>query len=333
MTAYFRPIVHTDPSRPDHALTLAGGWCWFSEVELLSRDEPAQRISALDLPAEVRDRLTRPRADIARLDLGQPQIMGILNVTPDSFSDGGRHNGLSEAVAHARQMRDDGADIVDIGGESTRPGAVEVELQREIDRTAPVIAALRADLNIPISIDTRKAQVARAAIEAGADLVNDVSGFTFDADLLPYVGAGRLPVCVMHSLGDPTVMQDDPSYDAVLLDIYDFLAQQVEALVDAGVARDQIMVDPGIGFGKTVAHNLALLKRISLFHSLGCPILLGVSRKKFIGTLGNAPDPMDRVAGSVALALSAVAQGVQVLRVHDVFETRSALNLWQAANG
>ncbi|WP_412562350.1 dihydropteroate synthase [Thalassobius sp. MITS945101] len=333
MKTYYRPIVQTDPSRPDHALTLAGGWAWFSKVELLSRELPPQRISALDLPAEMRDRLTAPRPEIARLDLAQPQIMGILNVTPDSFSDGGQHNGLKEAVAHARQMLEQGADILDIGGESTRPGAEEVERTREIDRTAPVIAALRETLNVPISIDTRKQEVAEAAIGAGADLVNDVSGFTFDDALLPFVGQNKRPVCVMHSLGDPTTMQDDPSYEAVLLDIYDFLETQVAALVAAGVPRDQIMVDPGIGFGKTVAHNLALLKRISLFHSLGCPILLGVSRKKFIGTLGNAPEPKDRAAGSVALALAAVAQGVQALRVHDVFETRSALNLWQAVSG
>lgn len=333
MQAYYRPIVQTDPSRPDHALTLAGGWAWFAEVEVLSRHDAPQRISALDLPGEMRDRLTAPRADIARLDLSQPQIMGILNVTPDSFSDGGEHQGIAQALRHAHAMRDQGADMIDVGGESTRPGAEEVERQAEIERTAPVIKAIREEMNVPISIDTRKQVVAEAAIAAGADLVNDVSGFTFDGDLLTYVGEQKLPVCVMHSLGDPTTMQDDPNYDAVLLDIYDFLERQVEALVAAGVARDQIMVDPGIGFGKTVQHNLALLKRISLFHSLGCPILLGVSRKKFIGTLGNAEEPRDRVAGSVAVALAAVAQGVQVLRVHDVFETRSALNLWQAVSG
>lgn len=333
MKAYYRPIVQTDPSRPDHALTLAGGWAWFSEVEVLSRHEAPQRISALDLPAAMRDRLTAPRADITRLDLSQPQIMGILNVTPDSFSDGGEFQGIQKALRHARDMRDNGADIIDIGGESTRPGAEEVDRAREVDRTAPVIKAIREEMRVPISIDTRKQAVAEAAIAAGADLVNDVSGFTFDEALLPYVGQHALPVCVMHSLGDPTTMQDDPNYEAVLLDIYDFLEQQVEALVAAGVARDQIMVDPGIGFGKTIAHNLALLKRVSLFHSLGCPILIGVSRKKFIGTLGNAPEPRDRAAGSVALALAAVAQGVQVLRVHDVFETRSALNLWQAVSG
>jgi dihydropteroate synthase len=281
----------------------------------------------------MRDRLTAPRADITRLDLSQPQVMGILNVTPDSFSDGGEFQGIQKALRHARDMRDNGADIIDIGGESTRPGAEEVERAREVDRTAPVIKAIREEMRVPISIDTRKQAVAEAAIAAGADLVNDVSGFTFDEALLPYVGQHALPVCVMHSLGDPTTMQDDPNYEAVLLDIYDFLEQQVEALVAAGVARDQIMVDPGIGFGKTIAHNLALLKRVSLFHSLGCPILIGVSRKKFIGTLGNAPEPRDRAAGSVALALAAVAQGVQVLRVHDVFETRSALNLWQAVSG
>ncbi|WP_323785838.1 dihydropteroate synthase [Thalassovita sp.] len=333
MTQYFRPLVQTDPCRPDDAYPLAGGWAWFTDVEVLSRDCTPQRLPARQAPAEILDRLIATHAPIARLDMSAPSVMGILNVTPDSFSDGGRHNAPDRALDHARAMIEQGADIIDIGGESTRPGAVEVPIDQEIRRTAPVIAAIRAEMNVPISIDTRKQPVAQAAIEAGAGLVNDVAGFTFDPELAPYCGAKSLPVCVMHAQGDPETMQAAPHYDNVLLDVYDYLAERVAALETTGVARTRIMVDPGIGFGKTLDHNLALLKRISLFHSLGCPVLLGVSRKKFIGTLGNAPDPQDRAAGSVALALAAVAQGVQVLRVHDVFETRSALNLWQAVQG
>ncbi|MDX1780699.1 MAG: dihydropteroate synthase [Thalassovita sp.] len=333
MKRYYRPIVATDPCRPDDALTLAGGWTWFREIEVLSRGNAPQRLPASETPADVLDRLTAPRADIAGLSMGMPQVMGILNVTPDSFSDGGDHVAPDQALAHARAMVEQGADIIDIGGESTRPGAAEVPVTEEIRRTAPVIEAMREELQVPISIDTRKQPVAQAAVEAGADLVNDVAGFTFDPDLAPYCGQAGLPVCVMHAQGDPETMQQDPRYDDVLLDVYDFLEERVAALEEAGIPRGQILADPGIGFGKTVDHNLALLKRLSLFHALGCPILLGVSRKRFIGTLGNAPDPKDRAAGSVAVGLAGVAQGGQVLRVHDVFETRSALNLWQAVNG
>ncbi|WP_373049638.1 dihydropteroate synthase [Thalassovita aquimarina] len=333
MTHYYRPLVQTDPNRPTDALPLAGGWAWFNEVEVLSRDSAPQRVSARQAPAEVLERLTMSRPNIAGLSMDRPQIMGILNVTPDSFSDGGQHDAPEKALLHARAMLGQGADIIDIGGESTRPGAAEVPVDEEIRRTAPVIEAIRGEMSVPISIDTRKEPVARAAVNAGGDLVNDVAGFTFDPGLAPYCATHGLPVCVMHAQGDPETMQQDPRYDDVLLDVYDFLDERVAALEAAGVDRAQIMVDPGIGFGKTVEHNLALLKRIALFHALGCPILLGVSRKKFIGTLGNAPEPADRAAGSVAVALAAVAQGVQVLRVHDVFETRSALNLWQAVRG
>lgn len=332
MTIYHRPIPLTGPERLKAALPLAGGPLIFDRIEVLSRDAPPRIISADQAPADVLARLTAPRAAIAGLDMARPTIMGILNVTPDSFTDGGQHNAPAAALTHARTMQGQGADIIDVGGESTRPGATEVPAGDEIARTAPVIATLRAaGLSLPISIDTRKTAVARAAIEAGATLVNDVSGFTFDDALAPYCATENLPVCVMHAQGDPQTMQQNPRYDDVLLDVYDFLAARIAALESAGIPRARIIVDPGIGFGKTQAHNLALLARISLFHALGCPILLGASRKKFIATLGQAPDIDARVHGSVAVALAAAAQGVQILRVHDVFATRSALTLWQAA--
>jgi dihydropteroate synthase len=331
MKRYYRPIPQSDMARPKGALTLAGGWTWFDRIEVITR-QGSELIAAQDAPAEVLQRLTAPRAPVAAVPMDRPTVMGILNVTPDSFSDGGDHNAPEQAVAHARQMVAEGADLIDVGGESTRPGASFVPPAQEIARTAPVIKAIRAQLDIPLSIDTRKTEVARAAVAAGAHIVNDVSGFTFDADLAGYCADAGLPVMVMHAQGDPQTMQDAPRYDNVLLDVYDFLEERVEALVAAGVPRAQIIVDPGIGFGKTVQHNLLLLNRLSLFHALGCAILLGVSRKRFIGTIGNAPEPKDRAAGSVSVGLRAVADGVQMLRVHDVAQTRSALDLWMAVH-
>ena len=257
--------------------------------------------------------------------------MGIVNVTPDSFSDGGRFAGAASAVAHARALAEAGADILDIGGESTRPGAPEVPVAEEIDRVVPVITALRdAGLGTAVSIDTRKADVARVALDAGADIINDVSGFRFDPGLGPLAAERRAPVILMHSRGTPATMQTDPSYAHVLLDVYDALAAAVAQAEAHGIPRSRILVDPGIGFGKTDVHNLALLSRISLFHALGCPILLGVSRKGFIGRIANVSEPDMRDPGSAALGLWAISQGVQVLRVHDIAIHRQTMALWQA---
>ena len=327
---YYRPVPRTDPARPADALPLAGGWCWFDTVEQLEREAPARLIPARDLPDEVARRLTAPRPPLAGLAMGAPRLMGILNVTPDSFSDGGQHFDPRQALAHARAMSDAGADILDVGGESTRPGAAPVPLDAEITRTAPVIAAIRAALPVPISIDTRKTPVADAATSAGANLINDVSGFTFDASLAPFASEHALPVCVMHAQGTPETMQRDPCYDDVLLDVYDWLGARVAALTALGIPRGRIAVDPGIGFGKTQAHNLRLLRGLALFHGLGCPILLGASRKRFIGDLTGTPVAADRVPGSLAVAVMAAEQGVQILRVHDVAETRAALTMWEA---
>lgn len=328
---YFRPIAMTDPARPKAALPLAGGWCWFDRVEVLSRAATGRIIAASEVPEPVLHRLTAPRTDFAGLSMDRPRLMGILNVTPDSFSDGGRFLAAEAAVAQARAMAD-GGEIIDIGGESTRPGAVEVAVEEEIARTAPVIAALRAGgLTCPISIDTRKAPVAQAALEAGASIVNDVSAFDFDPTLGPLAASTDVPVILMHAQGVPATMQDDPRYGDVLLDVYDGLAARLARAEALGIDRARIMLDPGIGFGKTQVHNLTLLRGLSLFHGLGCPILLGTSRKRFIGAIGRA-EPQDRAPGSIATALQGVAQGVQVIRVHDVAETRQALRLWQAMN-
>ena len=319
----------TDPSRPGGSYSLAGGWLWFDRVEVLERGRASQLVPAGDLPRDVLDRLTAPRS-FGGLTLDRPRIMGILNVTPDSFSDGGMFLRPEAALMQARQMAA-GADILDIGGESTRPGAVEVALAEETYRTAPVIAALReGGLDCPISIDTRKAGVARAALAAGAGIVNDVSAMGFDTGMAAVVAGCQAPVILMHALGDPATMQRDPHYGDVLLDVFDFLADRVAVAQAAGIPRSRIAVDPGIGFGKTLQHNLTLLNRLSLFHDLGLPVLLGASRKRFIGTIGAETEAARRMPGSLAVALAGVAQGMQMIRVHDVAETRQALSLWQA---
>lgn len=331
MKFYYRPIAQSDPVRPEGALPLAGGWCWFDAVEVLSRAGSQGRIPARDLPDEILERLTAPRAAVAGLDYSAPRIMGILNLTPDSFSDGGSYVELSAALDHARAMWSDGADILDLGGESTRPGAADVPVAEEIARTAPAIIALRAaGADGPISIDTRKAGVARAAVMAGAGLVNDVAAMEFDPDMAGVVAATGADICLMHAQGDPATMQAAPHYDDVLLDVYDYLEARVAVAQEWGIPLARIMVDPGIGFGKTVAHNLALLRGMSLFHGLGCPILLGVSRKRFIGSIGGAVLPAQRMPGTLAVTLAGVAQGAQLHRVHDVAEVAQGLRLWEA---
>lgn len=293
------------------------------------RGQASEILSADAVPKKSLQTLIAPRPKIAGLSFDAPRIMGILNVTPDSFSDGGQHHDLADAVTGAHKMT--GADILDVGGESTRPGARFVPPDEEIARTAPAIAALRAEgITTLVSIDTRKAKVAEAAIAAGAQIINDVAGFTFDEALGPLAAKLAIPVCVMHAQGDPATMQDAPTYGDVLLDVFDFLAARIDALEDIGIPRGQIIADPGIGFGKTLDHNLALLSRLSLFHGLGVPILLGASRKRFIGTVGGAQEASERMPGSLAVALAALKHGTQIVRVHDVPETAQAIALWQA---
>lgn len=327
---YLRPIAMTDPARPAGALPLAGGWCWFDRVEVIERGRTARVVPAGDLTAAELAPLVAVRPGFGGLAMDRPRIMGILNVTPDSFSDGGLFLRPEAAVMQARKMAA-GADILDVGGESTRPGAAEVAAGEEIARTAPVIAALRAGgLDLPVSIDTRKAGVARAAFAAGATILNDVTALGFDPAMAATAAELAAPVILMHSIATPETMQDDPQYDDVLLDVYDALAARLAVAEAAGIPRARLAVDPGIGFGKTLAHNLTLLARLSLFHGLGVPVLLGASRKRFIGTLSGEAEAARRMPGSLAVALAGVAQGMQMIRVHDVAETRQALSLWQA---
>ena len=267
------------------------------------------------------------------LSLDRPRVMGILNVTPDSFSDGGDLTTAERAVARARAWDGD-VDILDIGGESTRPGARTVPEAEEIARVVPAIRALRdAGITTPISIDTRKAAVAAAALDAGADMVNDVSAGLYDSAMLGLVAERGVPVCLMHAKGLPETMQDNPVYDNVVAEVLDHLAERIEAAEAAGIPKGRIVTDPGIGFGKTLDHNLALLGALERFHELGCPVLLGASRKRFIGAIGGAEEPRARMPGSIAVALHAARAGVQILRVHDVPETAQALRLWRALSG
>lgn len=314
-------------------MPLAGGWAWFDRVECLRRDTSPKIVPLAEVPDAILTKICAPRAALGGLGLDEPRLMGVLNTTPDSFSDGGRYGDVDVAVQHARGMIADGADLIDIGGESTRPGAEDVQVDAEIARTAPVIATLRG-AGMVISLDTRKAAVAEAGLAAGVTAINDVSGLRFDPKLADVVAQSGAPLMLMHSIATPQTMQAEAAtaYSDVLLDVYDGLNAAIVQAETAGVRRENIIVDPGIGFGKTQAQNLALIQRVSLFHSLGCAILLGVSRKGFIGTIADVPQADKRGPGSAGIGLWALSQGVQILRVHDIAIHSQAVALWRASH-
>lgn len=261
-----------------------------------------------------------------------PILMGILNITPDSFYDGGKLDGpVDKILSYAQGMIDHGAAILDIGGESTRPGAANVTPEEERARVIPVIQALKEKFpGILISIDTRNASTMRAAIESGAGMVNDVSALTHDPESLALAAEYKVPVCLMHMKGEPGTMQDDPHYEDVLTEVYDYLAARIEDCMTAGLEQKEIIIDPGIGFGKTLKHNLILLNNIDKFHALGCPVMLGASRKRFIEKIIPETPTEDRLPGSLAAALWALQKGVQIFRVHDVPETAQAFKIYSA---
>jgi dihydropteroate synthase len=259
------------------------------------------------------------------LKLDRPRIMGILNVTPDSFSDGGQWLGKSEAIQHALAMQDAGADIIDVGGESTRPGAQAVPLQQELDRVIPVIEAIVPQLSVPVSIDTSKPEVMREAVQAGAGMINDVYALRQEG-ALQAVAELAVPVCLMHMLGDPRVMQQNPVYDDVSTEIKDFLLERAKQCELGGIRLQNIVLDPGFGFGKTLQQNLDLFHKLPALVASGYPVLVGVSRKAMIGQLTGREMP-DRVPGSITAAVLAVLQGASIVRVHDVAETQDALNI------
>lgn len=262
------------------------------------------------------------------LDLSRPRIMGILNVTPDSFSDGGRFDRLEAALSHARQMAEAGADIIDIGGESTRPGAAPVSEDEELARVIPVIEILAKELDVPLSVDSSKPRVMREAVAAGASMVNDVNALRTPGALAAVAELG-VPVCLMHMQGEPRTMQRAPHYEDVLGEVRDFLMARVGDCLEAGIRAEDIVLDPGFGFGKTLDHNLALLRGLPELCRSGFPVLVGISRKSMIGVL-TGREVAQRLAGSLAAAVLALEGGARILRVHDVAETRDVLRVWEA---
>lgn len=326
------------------ALALAGGPLAFTHArlgeELLSVPELRRRVAQDGMsgdagPGARVEALTCPRTALAGLALSGPgartRIMGVCNVTPDSFSDGGDHADPVAAIAFARRLVEAGADIIDIGGESTRPGATPVSQAEECDRVLPVVEALAAD-GATISIDTRHAEIMAAAMAAGAAIVNDVAALT-EPGALAAVARSDAAVILMHMRGNPQTMQDRPEYGDVVAEVFGWLADRVAACEAAGIDRDRIVVDPGFGFGKTVEHNAELLSRLGRFHGLGCGLAVGLSRKSFIGVWTGEREAKARMPGSLAGAVAAAAQGAQIVRVHDVAETRAALSVWRRSVG
>ena len=329
---------------PTGAFRIAGGWSRFDWLDVVQRDSgngysvarmtPEQLLATADdrdIASAALHRITVPRAVFAGLGMDQPRIMGILNVTPDSFSDGGRHSAPARAVAAGRAMGEAGVDIIDIGGESTRPGAEPVTRNQELARVLPPIAGLKNGDTV-LSIDTRHAEVMSRACDAGAGIINDVNGLRGDGALAAAAAAG-VPVIIMHMKGTPETMQQDPVYGFAPVEIYEFLEERITAAEAAGIPRSMMAVDPGFGFGKTVTHNMELMGWAALFHGLGVPVLIGASRKSSIARISNGEDADHRLPGSLVLAMQGVAQGCQLLRVHDVAETRQALAVQMALAG
>jgi dihydropteroate synthase len=301
----------------------------FSQIEVIERGTSVERrvVAYSEIAAEC-FAITHKRAAVAGFQTDATRIMGIVNVTPDSFSDGGKFAAENMALQHGRQLFSEGAEFVDVGGESTRPGSDAVDATEEERRVLPVISGL-ATLGA-VSVDTRKALVMRKAAAAGAAMINDVSGLTYDVDAAGAVRESGLPVVIMHAKGEPKTMQLAPKYDDVVLDVYDELDARIDAAHAAGIDRTRIIVDPGIGFGKTFAHNLSVLAQLTIYHGLGVPLLVGASRKAFIGALTQENAAANRISGSVGVALQASMLGAHILRVHDVRQTKQALSVFWA---
>ena len=337
MPTWIRPIVGAG----DDGAVLASGWTRTQQFDVITRAADGQHIvtcmsedaiikQATDRnkAAAVFENFYKPRANFAGLKMSSPHVMGVINVTPDSFSDGGAHLAPATAIASGMAMSEAGASIIDIGGESTRPGAEAITRNQELARVLPPITGL-ARQNIRISIDTRHAEVMTRACAAGATVINDVEALQRDGAVDSAAASGAT-VIIMHMQGQPKTMQDEPHYNFAPVDIYQFLEERIEVAMAAGIAKSQIAVDPGFGFGKKVAHNLQILNWLSLFHGLGVPILFGASRKSTIAKLSRGEPADQRIAGSLSLAMAAFRQGAQILRVHDVAETVQALAVEQA---
>ena len=341
---YLNPLALTRGHAPGPSLPLAGGPLRFVALEAILAAggrriyDAAFPVSALAklraaLPSALHGRcdvllanLTAKRKPFEKLSFGKPLVMGILNATPDSFSDGGDFFKAGDPVFRARRLVAEGADLLDVGAESTRPGSKPVSAAEELKRLASVLADIRK-LKIPVSVDTRKSAVMKRALSAGAAIVNDVSALRYDDKSLAVIKNSGAGIVLLHAQGSPATMQKNPRYQDVVLEVFDFLEARIQHCVRAGIAKSRIFADPGFGFGKTTAHNLALLNALALFQGLGVPLVVGLSRKRFLGELTGEKDPRKRLGSSLAEAVLAASQGVQVIRCHDVAETRRALQI------
>jgi dihydropteroate synthase len=312
----------------------------FLSIEILTRQSESNLVEEYSIEqlekVNFRDKIdldlnkiSSKRNSILNLDFKKPVLMGVLNVTPDSFSDGGKYNDTIRAIDHVKRMIDSGADIIDVGGESTRPGAKNVNEQEEISRVTEIIQLIKKRFPTQlVSLDTRKSKVMQHGVDIGIDILNDVSALDFDNESYQVVKNSNKPIILNHSQGIPENMQDNPIYNNVLLDIYDYFEKKIKFLKDNGIKDEQIIIDPGIGFGKTLDHNLQIISKISLFHSLGYPIMVGASRKSFIGKIMGDQDNPQRLGGTIASVLHSYLQGIQLFRVHDIQEIREALKVY-----
>ncbi len=331
---YLRPLSPADPGAPVELISVDGGAPARTRLARRAVEEwAAGSGGAIEARIDsLLGQIDSVHAPVSGIGLDRPRIMAIVNVTPDSFSDGGKNFDAAAAIRAGREMAEVGADIIDVGGVSTRPGASPPSEAEELARVLPVIQAM-AGAGLTISIDTRRAGVMAAALEAGAKIINDISSLSADPESLALAAGCNAPVVLMHMQGEPETMQEAPTYDHVSLDVFDYLESRIAACQVAGVARHRLIVDPGIGFGKTKAHNLQILRDLALFRALGCPLLVGLSRKYFIAALSAGEPALERLPGSIAGALHALSQGAQIVRVHDASETSQAIKVWQAIRG
>ena len=337
---YVRPILNN--SKNKDSLCLGSSRLYFDKIELITRNGKDISSKYLHLkeitrlPSDISrsikiqlKKITKTRKKIKNINFNKPSIMGILNVTPDSFSDGGKFLSIDNAYAQYKKLKKEGAVIVDIGGESTRPGSKTVPTQKEIQRIIPVIDLIKnKSKSSLISVDTRKSAVMKAVMKYNIDFINDVSGLRYDSKVRDFLSNSKIPFVIMHSIANPAKMQNSIKYKDVLLDVYDFLENQIRKCKLKGISENKIIIDPGIGFGKTLKQNLTLIKKISLLHSLGLPVMLGSSRKSFIGKIQKNELYEDRTGGSIASVLYGLSQGVQLFRVHDVYETNQAIKVY-----
>ena len=333
MRTYYRPIIQNNSTRPELHFNLSNQNHWFDRCEKLERGKEPLNISVNEVPAEIIEKLISIRKSCVFDHFKTPLIMGVLNLTPDSFSDGGKYFNTSDALRYAENMIKNGVDVIDVGGESTKPGAEQISDELEISRIELVIQAIKNNYpHFKVSVDTRKSRVMKRVIELGVDFINDVSALSFDNESIQILADKNAQICLMHGGLNPKTMQEDMTYDDVLLDVYDYLKERINVAVAGGIKKENIIVDPGIGFGKTKSQNISLIQKASIFHSLGCPVLYGVSRKAFIGNISGVKKASDRFPGSISVAMDLIRQGVQFIRVHDISETRQALALWEAIN-